>query len=329
MKRATLILAIVYLLLLIIGVAVIHSSLNSHWLVTLFLFSPRWVVALPLLLLVPFTLLLRWRLTPIYLIHAFIIVIPILGFQLPRRSPDPADETRTLRVLTCNVGGGTLDDRQLIRLIHDNRIDVLMLQECTQVVSEPLFQKLGWQRRQVHHIVIGSPLELSAPRVLGRQSEDKLRAVAGIGCELDWPPGSRIQLASLHLPTFRPALEKLQHLDFDQGPVAIEQLAQMRRVLSRQIVDVIDDSELPTIVAGDFNVPVESACYRDLWNHFQNAFSIAGSGLGYTKYTRFHGVRIDHVLADRNWTVLDVRVGPDLGGDHRPVIAELARTTAP
>ncbi len=204
MKRATLILAIVYLLLLIIGAAVIHSSLNSQWLVTLFLFSPRWVVALPLLLLVPFTLLLRWRLTPIYLIHAFIIVIPILGFQLPRRSPDPADETRTLRVLTCNVGGGTLDDRQLIRLIHDNRIDVLMLQECPQVVSEPLFQKLGWHRRQVHHIVIGSPLELSAPRVLGRQSEDKLRAVAGIGCELDWPPAAASNWLHCTCPRFVP-----------------------------------------------------------------------------------------------------------------------------
>ncbi|QDV84825.1 endonuclease/exonuclease/phosphatase family protein [Planctomycetes bacterium TBK1r] len=329
MKRATLILAIVYLLLLIIGAAMMHTSLNSHWLVTLFLFSPRWVVALPLLLLVPATLLLRWRLTPIYLIHTVIILIPILGLQLPRRSADPVDNARTLRVLTCNVGGGTLDDRQLIQLIHDNRIDVLMLQECPQAVSEPLFQKLGWQRRQVHHIVIGSPLPLGASRVLGRQSDDHFRAVAGIGCELDWHHGSRIQLVSIHLPTFRPALEKLQHLDFDQGPEAIEQLGQMRRGLSRQIVDAIDDSELPTVVAGDFNVPIESAYYRDLWDHFQNAFSIAGSGLGYTKYTRFHGVRIDHVLADENWTVQDVHVGPDLGGDHRPVIAELARTTVP
>ncbi|QDV40943.1 Endonuclease/Exonuclease/phosphatase family protein [Stieleria neptunia] len=329
MKRATLIFAILYLVLLIIGAAVMHSSLNSYWLVTLFLFSPRWVAALPLLLLVPLTLKLRWRWTPIYLIHAFVVLFPILGFQLPRRTATPTGTARTLRVLTCNVGGGTLDDRQLIQLIHDNRIDVLMLQECTQAVSDPLFRKLGWQRRQAHHVVIGSPLDLSEARVLGRHSENNFRAVAAIGCELGGPQGSRIQLVSVHLPTFRPALERIQHLDFDRGPDAIRQMGQLRRDLSRQIVDAIDDSELPTIVAGDFNLPAESTFHREFWNRFQNAFSIAGSGWGYTKYTRFHGVRIDHVLADRNWIVQNAHVGPDLGGDHRPVIAELARTTTP
>jgi endonuclease/exonuclease/phosphatase (EEP) superfamily protein YafD len=34
-------------------------------------------------------------------------------------------------------------------------------------------------------------------------------------------------------------------------------------------------------------------------------------------------VRIDHVLAGPGWEVLRAFVGPGLGGDHRPVVADL------
>ncbi|QEG02190.1 Endonuclease/Exonuclease/phosphatase family protein [Stieleria maiorica] len=328
MRRATLILAILYLLLLVIGAALMHTRLNSYWLITVFLFSPRWVVALPLLLLVPLTLVFRRRLAPVYLIHVGLVLFPILDFQLPRFAPASSEVRPTLRVLTCNVGGGTLDDRRLIELLRDHEIDVMMLQECTQAVADPLFEQLGWNRRQLHHVVIASPLELSRPRVLGRQPRNNFHAVAAIGCQLTLPQGERVQLASIHLPTFRPALEKIQHFDFQRGPEAIDRLGQTRRGIAKQVAEAVGDVDLPTMLAGDFNVPVESVFYRDYWGEYQNAFSIAGGGLGYTKYTRLHGIRIDHILADQNWDVLAAHVGPDLGGDHRPVIAEFARRSS-
>ncbi|WP_182864781.1 endonuclease/exonuclease/phosphatase family protein [Rhodopirellula sp. JC639] len=329
MRRATLILAILYLLLLVIGAALMHTRLNSHWLITVFLFSPRWVVALPLLLLVPLTLLVRWRLTPVYLIHTGLILFPILDFQLPRSPATSTEATPTIRVLTCNVGGGTLDDRRLIELLREHQVDVMLLQECTQAVADPLMGQLGWNHRQMHHVLIASPLPLSQPRILGRQPRANFNAVAAIGCQLTLPQGDRIQLASIHLPTFRPALEKIQNFDFQHGPDAIDRLGQTRRGISMRVAEAVGDVNFPTILAGDFNVPVESVFYRDYWSPYQNAFSIAGSGLGYTKYTRFHGIRIDHILADKNWDVLSAQVGPDLGGDHRPVIAELASRSRP
>jgi endonuclease/exonuclease/phosphatase (EEP) superfamily protein YafD len=70
-------------------------------------------------------------------------------------------------------------------------------------------------------------------------------------------------------------------------------------------------------------MPVDSAIYRRYWSAWQNAFSTAGLGFGYTKYTRRWGIRIDHVLAGDEWRVLEARVGPDLGGDHRPVVVKL------
>ena len=74
---------------------------------------------------------------------------------------------------------------------------------------------------------------------------------------------------------------------------------------------------------GDFNLPVESAIYRRSWGSFHNALSETGLGLVPTKHTRWHGVRIDHVLAGPGWQAIRAWVGPGLGGDHRPVIADL------
>jgi endonuclease/exonuclease/phosphatase (EEP) superfamily protein YafD len=80
---------------------------------------------------------------------------------------------------------------------------------------------------------------------------------------------------------------------------------------------------LPVIVAGDFNMTPESVIYRRRFGHLQNAFSTAGWGWGGTKFTRIHSVRIDHVLADDHWQIARCEVGPDVGSDHRPVVAEL------
>jgi endonuclease/exonuclease/phosphatase (EEP) superfamily protein YafD len=74
---------------------------------------------------------------------------------------------------------------------------------------------------------------------------------------------------------------------------------------------------------GDFNLPVESAIYRANWAGFTNAFSQQGLGFGYTKHTRWHGIRIDHVLARSGWDIERAWVGPSAGGDHLPVIVEL------
>jgi|GEM_PF-5171222 len=37
----------------------------------------------------------------------------------------------------------------------------------------------------------------------------------------------------------------------------------------------------------------------------------------------FFGIRINHVLASREWQVVTAWVGPNLGSEHRPVFADL------
>ena len=61
MKRTTFILALLYLIGLLACWGLIRFDAYGWWPVTLFLFSPRWTVALPLLVLIPLTVAFRPR----------------------------------------------------------------------------------------------------------------------------------------------------------------------------------------------------------------------------------------------------------------------------
>ena len=43
------------------------------------------------------------------------------------------------------------------------------------------------------------------------------------------------------------------------------------------------------ILAGDFNLPADSAIYRRYWSEYRDAFSEAGLGFGYTEWPRMRG----------------------------------------
>ena len=85
----------------------------------------------------------------------------------------------------------------------------------------------------------------------------------------------------------------------------------------------VAQSAIGSLLAGDFNMPVESAIYGQCWSRFSNAFDAVGLGLGHTKFTRWRGVRIDHILAGPGWRFRRCWVGPDVHSDHHPVIAEV------
>jgi vancomycin resistance protein VanJ len=326
MKRFLIGASIAYLIALLIGWGMIRLD-GSHWLVTLFLFSPRWVAAAPMVLLVPLTMLFCFRWSFLYSVHAAVIAIPILGLQLPM-NVDEAAPGGTIRVMTCNLGGGHIWRDEIVQLVKKQDLDLLILQECPTSLSIPLFEQLGWNHRQQYNMAIGSHLELGEPSVIARQSKQHYEVAAAIRCSLRLDESDNesaaVQLVCVHLPTFRPAMEKARQFDSGMGR-AIAETGNAYRAVAEQAHRGVQSLNGPLIIAGDFNVPVESVYYRDYWAGFRNAQSDAGFGLGYTKFTRFHGVRIDHLLINERWSVLRSEVGNDFGGDHRPVIVELQR----
>jgi len=85
------------------------------------------------------------------------------------------------------------------------------------------------------------------------------------------------------------------------------------------------------ILAGDFNMPADSSIYREHWSKWRNGYSSAGIGFGNTVFVQEgpseFAARIDHVLFTGPWRCSRCWVGPDVGSDDRPVIADLWKQT--
>jgi endonuclease/exonuclease/phosphatase family metal-dependent hydrolase len=81
----------------------------------------------------------------------------------------------------------------------------------------------------------------------------------------------------------------------------------------------------PQIIVGDFNLVPESARFRRDWGDWTDAWEEAGFGTGYTWHSRWFGLRIDRLIHSAGWRTRSVRVGDDVGSDHRPLFVELVR----
>ena len=129
-----------------------------------------------------------------------------------------------------------------------------------------------------------------------------------------------IVLINLHLDTPRPALQTMVDLRPD---LSLTRRNFRRRQNEARRLNEFAEQFDTVILAGDFNLPVESPIYRRYFRRYRNAFSSRGTGWGKTKFTRWHGVRIDHVLATPDLRFHDVRTGPDFGSDHLPLSATI------
>jgi len=316
----------VYLSVLLAAAVAVHTLGDRWWAATALLFAPRWVVGLPLLVLVPAALATRRRLLAPLGVALVILLGPVMGFQVP--GPGVLlhrDEPHDLRVMTSNIGGGrSISPTALDAVLREIRPDVAAFQECD--IDLDRLRGAGWFAHSNSNLCVVSRFPIR------RASRDRGSLGPGRGSGkafayvLETPSGT-LTLLNLHLATVRPGLSEVMHRGWRGAPDLTANSA-FRRLESRIARDRATQMVSLPIVVGDFNLPVESAIYREAWAEWSNAFSRAGLGLGWTKYTRWHGVRVDHVLHGPDWECRRAWVGPSLGFDHRSVVADLVRTRA-
>lgn len=303
---------------------------DRWWFATVILFGPRWLCALPLAVLLPAAGLLRRRLLWVLGAAAIMVFGPVMGFCIPWARL-VASDVSSLRVLTCNLKGKCTDNEALEKLIEETMPDIVALQGCWREVR--IHWPAGWHVCQVAELVVASRYPVV------HQGADHRWLLRG-----HWPytdilrctvqaAGRDIDFCSVHLLSPHQGLEAVLDrrtlLRPSDSPTLDAEIDQ-RRLESEDAYHWARNSAAPTILAGDFNLPVDSAIYRRYWANLRNAFSDAGLGFGYTEWPRirgqFFGVRIDHVLTSPGWRCRRCWVGPDVGSDHRPLIADLQST---
>ena len=100
-----------------------------------------------------------------------------------------------------------------------------------------------------------------------------------------------------------------------------------------QQVDIVrkqlDASPYPVIVCGDFNDVPNSYTYFKMKGNRQDAFIVAGKGIGRTYRNISPTLRIDYIMPDKNFEVLQYIKHIVPYSEHYPVIADLVlRDTA-
>ncbi len=300
---------------------------TDKWpLITLLAFAPRWLCGLPLLVLIPLSLVFyRHALIPLGLALTT-VAGPIMGFGCPgpmslvARGP-------SLRVLTWNVNGRKGSLAKLSDAIPQISPDIVALQECHGQSIENVWPE-NWHVRQIDTLVLGARYPIRVERV---DHVDYPRRTVHFVVST---PDRDVRLTVLHLPSVKDGIvQSLGSARAESHADALRENIRFRRSASKDAAGDVTQNAGPFLVVGDFNMTTDSAVYRDFWSAYSNAFSRAGFGYGYSKITSFagwtYGTRIDHILMSPGWKCRRCWVGPAMNSDHRPVIADLILTAPP
>jgi vancomycin resistance protein VanJ len=332
---------------------------------TVIAYGPRFMALWPLALLVPLALIVArsalWPLT----IALIVTLFPIMGLQvsptaLGSKLP-PAPVTGTFRVFSFNVQSGRMLLRGLPTLLNNEAADVYTFQECGNELYDVIQAQKDWFNARWGSLCTISRWKIDHIEAMPREEFERevQHGNGGSGfvmrTDIATPQGL-ISVVNLHLETARRGLEGLlgreglipdnnpfnREIDALEGnPQLPDEIgdkqskfrknAALRRRESERAsqwaVTGIDPTTL--VIAGDFNLPVESTIFRDHWSGFVDAFESKGNGLGWTKREgRWLRIRIDHLLSVEGGLELKgVMVGPDYSSDHLPIIADYALPT--
>jgi endonuclease/exonuclease/phosphatase (EEP) superfamily protein YafD len=263
-----------------------------------------------------------------YVVAAGVVIVwPIMGFCVPWIRWLARDQAG-LRILTCNVDGENLDVYRFGALVDLAKPDIVAIQECASEM--PLVWPKGWNVFRGGQCVIASPYTLSCEEgTYNRHPASRWPAKDAIRCRVATPRGE-VAFCCVHLHTPREGLSEVLDRRTIVSPERSGELTaetSNRKLESRDVSQWLRDWPGRRIVAGDFNMPVDSAIFRGSWSDYADAFSTAGFGLGYTKWTPIggcsYGVRIDHILTNDSMAVQRCWVGPDVGSDHLPLLADV------
>ncbi len=312
---------------------------GERWLpATLLLYGPRYVLPLPGLLLVPFVLWRSWRLIFPLAAATMIMLVPVAGWNVPfgrlRGTPSVSSD-QTVRVVTYNVRGGQLVAQSISQLMDELRPDIFAAQECQDELFAALQELPNRYADRDRRLCVSSRWPIRLVEAMPNQEilEARIGGFGGAGIvsrfTIETPLGA-LPFITLHLETARKGLRTV--LSKDRSGSAIQAMGNslVREAESRRARAFFDQlGDVPRIVAGDFNIPVESPIYQRHWGDLHNAFGVLGTGFGWTKQEgSWIRIRIDHALAGGGLRAKEVRLGRDYGSDHLPLLSVFAWPTA-
>ena len=316
--------ALLFLALTLIGTLVLNTLGDAWWPATILLFLGRWpwlVPGLPILLLALF--LEHRRAVVMTLTGGLVGLFGIMEFSIGAgRLVANADGADQIRVISYNIGGNLVAPENLAAMMIDWQPNILALQECGEN-SIRMLRNLPGYHSDIGLTCLFTRYPIVRIDSLRREAFADAGGAAWVKRYRLRSPEGEFDFTNLHLDTPRKAFEALMDGRENATGTIIDKTA-VRDVESRLARRWVDLGPGPRLVAGDFNMPSESAIYRRHWGSMSNGFSRAGRGFGYSRRAGWIRLRIDHVIADDSWIVQSARLLDDYGSDHLPMLVDVA-----
>lgn len=282
-----------------------------HWGLDLFSHFRVQYLAGGALLAVILLLLRRWRWSVVALLCVSMNAVAVLPWYGRRhRGPGEGAETTNLRVVLSNVFTGNVHKQQVLDFVRKEAPDILVLQEVDSDWRHALREldvEMGHSRvyPQEDNFGIGlwSRLPLKEAEVFGIGAFDvpTIRAKVEVA-------GTMVEIIATHpLPPIR----STNHGERNSQLATIAGFAR--------------DAATPVIVLGDLNITMWSPHYSTFIRKSGLVNARRGFGILPTWPTINPLVMIplDHCLVSPSIGVKEIRIGPDVGSDHLPVIVDL------
>lgn len=235
-----------------------------------------------------------------------------MGQHLARSAPvaegpaQPSDIT----VLAANLHGGKVDPLSFGTLLDETDPDIVVLTE----VTKPVETRLRTRLRDHHFAWAGDPNRLFSILigVRGQQPAPEVR---------DTLPDQNFPWASLKACPHACATIIAVHAPHPDGLSPFN-------AQSRQFAEIMAESPdiQPDVLLGDLNTTPWSPHYARLLDN--TGLKDAAPGIGWVNTWLSAlpglGLRLDHILVGPRVAVRSYKVGPNIGSDHRPVIARLS-----
>jgi len=246
-------------------------------------------------------------------------VVAVAGAMvLPRMlatAAEPQAGARTLTVLTFNTHEGDGDVDALAALIRSNRPDLIAVPEAAgryrdrlaPLVPEYRFAPSNERGRDVQGVTAATPTDLGEVAVqVDRSTPFPSVEVSGAGL-------GDVRFVAFHsvAPT----------------PGDVPQWSSDLATLDRWCAD---RQSGPVIIAGDFNATLDHSVFRSAITGCADAAEQTGEGLAGTwptRWPRWLGPQIDHVLVTGGITAETLSVHEVAGSDHRAVVTRLRLPT--
>jgi len=313
-----------YLAFAIVTAACLWGLSDRWWLATVLLFGPRWVLLLPLAVLAFAVLILDRYLLPLSAVAGLIILGPVMGYHTGLGSLSVLeDPSQDIRFVSFNAEGGEKLFTNPLNLLTEWDAHVIAVQECGRVLWRELREVPGWNVDTSAGLCLATRFDIVEIQEMDREA---LEFAGGAGTVVTYTLNAgdfSFYLTNLHLESPREGLGLISVGRLGKGIPEIREKSLLRAVELSRARRWVDQYQGPHVVVGDFNTPQESRSYRESWSDWQNAFSEVGRGIGGTRLVGWIRPRIDHVVANHDWTVVNAWIEPDAGSDHLPTAASL------